>query len=156
MNEDKIILYHSHYAIIEYPAITKSKFTKDFSWGFYCTPFKSQAERLASRFNTPTVNVYVLKNIYDLNVKQFDRYCNEWLDFVVSCRNGNTHNYDVVIGPMADDTIYDYLEAYYHGQMNKQLFFESMKFNYPETQISIHTIKALNSINYLKSYRCNN
>ena len=29
----------------------------------------------------------------------------EWLEFVVNCRRGIEHNYDVVEGPMADDQI---------------------------------------------------
>ena len=36
----------------------------------------------------------------------------------------------------ADDTIYDYIEAYSLGHMNKEKFFELMKFKYPTHQIS--------------------
>lgn len=54
---------------------------------------------------------------------------------------------------MADDTIYDYMEAYAQGQMNKQKFFELMKFKYPTHQISFHTIKALDHINFVESYQ---
>ncbi|MBB6698237.1 DUF3990 domain-containing protein [Clostridium algidicarnis] len=71
----------------------------------------------------------------------------------MSCRSGNTHKYDVVIYPIADDTIYDYIEAYSHGQMNKYYFFESMKSRYPSHQISFHTNKAFNCINFIKSYQ---
>lgn len=70
----------------------------------------------------------------------------------MNCRSGDTHEYDVVIGPMADDTIYDYIEVYSHGQMNKKKFFELMKFKYPTHQISFHTIKALDCINFVVSY----
>ena len=88
-----------------------------------------------------------------MNIKAFEDYTDEWLEFVVKCRSGNTHEYDVVIGPMADDTIYDYIEAYTQGQMNKQKFFELMKFKYPTHQISFHTIKALDCINFIESYK---
>ena len=27
----------------------------------------------------------------------------EWLDLIAQCRNGKTHNDDIVEGPMADD-----------------------------------------------------
>lgn len=37
----------------------------------------------------------------------------EWLQFVVNCRLGLKHDYDVVEGPMADDTIWDYVEDYF-------------------------------------------
>lgn len=149
------IIYHGNYTEIEFPEISKHRFTKDFSWGFYCTKIKEQAEICAEKFNTSIVSVYELKNIDSLNIKKFEDYTDEWLEFVVNCRSGNIHNYDVVIGPMADDTIYDYIEAYTHGQMNKQKFFELMRFKYPTHQISFHTIKALNCINFIESYDIN-
>ena len=39
----------------------------------------------------------------------------EWLDFVVDCRQGVTHQYDIVEGPMADDQIWDYVEDFIEG-----------------------------------------
>ena len=36
--------------------------------------------------------------------------------------------------------------------VNKQKFFELMKFKYPTHQISFHTIKALDCINFVESY----
>lgn len=146
------LIYHGSYMKIEFPEIRKHRFTKDFSWGFYCTKIKEQAERWSEKFNTSIVNVYEVRNINSLKIKIFKDYSDEWLEFVVSCRNGNTHDYDVVMGPMADDTIYDYIEAYTLGQMNKEKFFELMKFKYPTHQISFHTIKALDCINFIESY----
>lgn len=152
MDTKNMMIYHGNYMTIEFPVICKRKFTKDFSWGFYCTEIKEQAENLASKFITSVVNVYEIKNIESLNVKKFEDYTDEWLEFVVSCRSGEAHSYDVVIGPMADDTIYDYIEAYTHGRMNIQHFFDLMKLKYPNHQISFHSIKALNQINFIESY----
>ncbi len=149
---ERKIIYHGSYMKIEFPEIRKHRFTKDFSWGFYCTEIKEQAEKWSSKFNTSIVNLYELRDFESLNIKEFNEYNEEWLDFVVGCRSGDTHNYDVVIGPMADDTIYDYIDAYTQGQMNKQKFFELMKFKYPTNQISFHTIKALDHINFIESY----
>lgn len=146
------IIYHGSYMEIEYPEIRKHRFTKDFSWGFYCTEIQEQAEKWCKKFNTSIVNVYEVKGIDSLKVKRFEDYTDEWLEFVVNCRSGKSHNYDVVIGPMADDSIYDYIEAYTQGQMNKQYFFELMKFKYPIHQISFHSSNALNQINFIKSY----
>lgn len=36
----------------------------------------------------------------------------EWLDFVVSCRRGIKHDYDCMEGPMADDTIWNYVDDF--------------------------------------------
>lgn len=153
MERNYELIYHRSYMEIEFPEIRKHRFTKDFSWGFYCTKIKEQAEKWADKFNTSIVNVYEVKDINSLNIKAFEDYTDEWLEFVVKCRSGNTHEYDVVIGPMADDTIYDYIEAYTQGQMNKQKFFELMKFKYPTHQISFHTIKDLDCINFIESYK---
>lgn len=54
-----MILYHASKEIVEFPEIRKSKFAKDFSWGFYCTNNYDQAVRWANRGEgTPTINVY--------------------------------------------------------------------------------------------------
>ena len=146
------VIYHGSYLEIEFPQIRKHRFTKDFSWGFYCTEIKEQAEKWATKFKTPIVNEYKLRNIEELKVKVFKDYSHEWLDFVVSCRNGSTHSYDMVEGPMADDTIYEYLEAYMDNMMDEEEFFKLMKFKYPTHQISFHTIKALDHIEFIGSY----
>lgn len=148
---DKII-YHGSYLKIEFPQIRKHKFTKDFCWGFYCTEIKEQAQKWATKFKTPIVNEYKLKNLEELKVKVFKDYSHEWLDFVVSCRSGATHSYDVVEGPIADDTIYEYLDAYMDNMMDEEEFFKLMKFKYPTHQISLHTIKALDHIEFMGSY----
>lgn len=146
------VIYHGSYLEIEFPQIRKHMFTKDFSWGFYCTEIKEQAEKWARKFKTPIVNEYKLRNIEELKVKVFKDYSHEWLDFVVSCRNGATHSYDVVEGPMADDTIYEYLEAYMDNLMDEEEFFKLMKSKYPTHQISFHTIKALDHLEFIGSY----
>lgn len=35
------------------------------------------------------------------------------MEFVVDCRRGKEHGYDMVEGPMADDQIWDYLRRLY-------------------------------------------
>ena len=49
------------------------------------------------------VNLYEYVPNSNLNILKFKEMCEEWLDFIVSCRNGIEHNYDIVEGPMADD-----------------------------------------------------
>lgn len=152
MKMNEIIVYHGGYQEIEYPEIRIGRYTKDFSWGFYCTEIQEQAEKWASRYANSVVNVYRAKNIDKLNVLRFDDYTDEWLDFVVHCRSGETHKYDIVIGRMADDTIYDYIDGYLAGQMKKKEFFDLMRFKYPTHQISFHTIGALKHLEFIESY----
>ena len=50
-------LYHASKEIVQYPEIRKTKYTKDFSWGFYCTNNMNQAIRWANRgIGEPIIN----------------------------------------------------------------------------------------------------
>ena len=41
----------------------------------------------------------------------------EWLDFIVSCRYWIAHRHDIVEGPMANDTIYNYVQDFIDGKI---------------------------------------
>lgn len=52
-------LCHASKEIIEFPEVRKTKYTKDFSWGFYCTNNFEQAVRWANRGEEkPIINFY--------------------------------------------------------------------------------------------------
>lgn len=72
----------------------------------------------------------------------------EWLEFVVNCRRGIEHNYDVVEGPMADDQIWDYVEEYIAGNITKAAFWELVKFKYPTHQIVFCAESALEALQF--------
>lgn len=65
--------------------------------------------------------------------------------------NGDIHEYDIVEGPMADDTIYNYVEDYLDGKISKDDFLQLAKFKHPTHQISFHTIKALSCLEFLNA-----
>lgn len=46
----------------------------------------------------------------------------EWLDFIAQCRSGKTHNYDIVEGPMADDTVWNYVNDFLTGRISRKQF----------------------------------
>ena len=81
----------------------------------------------------------------------FDEMTEEWLDFIVHCRSGKSHTYDIVEGPMADDTIYNYIQNYIDGKISRAAFWELAKFSHPTHQISFHTISALDTLKYVGS-----
>ena len=105
-------VYHGGYQPVEKPEIRKGRNTKDFGTGFYCTIIKEQAERWARRYKTKIVSIYDVKAFSDLKVKEFKEMTEEWLDFIISCRSGKEHDYDIVIGAMADDQVYNYISDY--------------------------------------------
>ena len=86
-----------------------------------------------------------------MKILKFNEMTDEWLDFIVDCRLEKAHDYDIVEGPMADDTIYNYVQGFIDGKFSRNLFWELAKFKYPTHQISFHTIKALNCLTYDRS-----
>jgi len=144
-----MILYHGGPKPVRTPEIRKARYTKDFGTGFYCTELEEQAKiwstkRSASGF----VTSYTYASNPELIVKQF-REDDEWLDFVVSCRRGESHGYDIVEGPMADDKIWNEIDDFIAGTISRAAFWELIKFTKPTHQISFHNTKSLQTLAFL-------
>lgn len=152
-NEGRVmILYHGSREIVEYPEIRKAVFNKDFYFGFYCTENQQQAERWATRYGRKGyVNKYLYTPDKELKCLKFDKMTEEWLDFVVACRLGKPHTFDIVEGPMADDAIFNYVQNFIDKKISRAAFWELVKFDYPTHQISFHTISALNTLTFKES-----
>ena len=129
-------IYHGSYTSVQTPEIIKGKFTKDFGEGFYCTELKRQAEKWARRYDTPVVSIYEYNPLEELNILCFDDMTDEWLDFIVACRSGEPHDYDIVIGAMANDQIYNYVADFMNGILTREQFWVMAKFKYPTHQIN--------------------
>lgn len=148
---NEMILYHGSKEIVEFPKIRIQKFNKDFYFGFYCTIFPEQAIRWAVRFDgVGYLNEYQYVPDTSLNVKIFPNMTEEWLDFIVACRIGKSHDYDIVEGPMADDTIFNYVQNFVDGKISREAFWNLAKFKKPTHQISFHTARALTTLKFLK------
>ena len=130
-------IYHGSIEIVEQPEIRTAKYGKDFYFGFYCTVIKTQAERWATRFGDGYVNVYEYEENNNLNKLVFSEMSDDWLDFIAECRSGQSHNYDIVEGPMADDTIYNYVQGFLDGKYSREMFWSLARFKQPTHQICI-------------------
>lgn len=62
-----------------------------------------------------------------------------------------SHEYDVVEGPMADDTIYNYVQDFIDGKISRAAFWELAKFKHPTHQICFHTDAALAALTFIRS-----
>ena len=149
-----MILYHGSNQPIAEIDLSQGKKFKDFGQGFYTTHIKEQAvywsRRIAERFGgTPTVTEFEFDLdeavAAGLNVKVFDNPDKEWALFVMPNRKQEGeefhHDYDIVIGPVADDNmarlfgLYDMeiidLDAVVTGliykDLNSQYFFATEK-----------------------------
>ena len=142
-----IVLYHGSKECVENPKIIISKYNKDFYFGFYCTLIEEQAFRWATRITgSGIINKYEYTPDTNLKVLSFPEMTEEWLDFIVDCRRGIEHEYDIVEGPMADDQIWDYVDDFTRGLITREAFWVLVKFNHPTHQILFSNEKALETI----------
>lgn len=150
---DKNIIYHGSNVEVAVPRILQNGFYKDFGYGFYCTSLEKQAKRWAlTRKGASVVNRYEYIPNAELKTLQFSEMTDEWLDFVVACRQGIKHDYDMVEGPMADDTIWNYVDDFTRGEISRTAFWELVKFKYPTHQIVFCSEKALKQLHFKRSY----
>ena len=143
------IVYHGSYCKVENPEIKQGKFSKDFGEGFYCTILEEQAIKWARKYDTPIVNKYEYNENSKLKIKDFTVMTEEWLDFIINCRQGKKHDYDIVIGAMADDQIYNYITDLISGNITRAAFWELAKFRHPTHQIALCTENALKCIKFI-------
>lgn len=141
-------VYHGGYMTVEKPEIRVERNTKDFGNGFYCTVIKEQAQRWARRYDKKIVSIYDVQFRQNLCMKEFKDMSDEWLDFIIACRSGESHDYDIVIGAMADDQIYNYVSDYMDGTITREQFWVLAKFKYPTHQITFCTETALECLTY--------
>lgn len=145
----KQVIYHGSYCKVENPKIIEGKYTKDFGTGFYCTILQEQAEKWAKKYETPVINEYEYNENSNLKIKNFTVMTEEWLDFIINSRNGKIHNYDIVIGAMADDQIYNYITDLIEGVITRDAFWELAKFRHPTHQIAFCTEEALKCLKFI-------
>lgn len=138
-----IRLYHGSNVAIKQIDLARSKRGKDFGQGFYLNANPDQAMNMAARttriFNTgtPTLSCFEFDEIEatnnGLNIKVFPDYSEEWAEFVVMNRKNDTdipaHHFDIVIGPIADDTVGVQIRRYIMGYLSatalvKELIFK--------------------------------
>lgn len=144
-------LCHGSSVVVELPEIRVARFNKDFGPGFYCTSFREQAVRWATRFTgRGWLSHFEYRADPALKAKLFEKMSDEWLDFVASCRAGEGHDFDIVEGPMADDTIFSYVQDFMDGRISRAAFWELARFKYPTHQVSFHTPAALKTLAFIR------
>jgi len=145
-------IYHGGYCLIDNPKIIKKRnFSKDFGTGFYCTKLEEQAIRWAKRYDTAVVSIFEYSPDKNIKILNFNEMTEDWLDFIVKCRSGKPHKFDVVIGAMANDQIYNYISDYINHVITREQFWVLAKFKYPTHQICFCTKKALNCLKFVDS-----
>ena len=143
-------LYHGSKDIVEYPEIRKARFNKDFYFGFYCTNIEKQAERWATRYGEKGyINRYEYTENTELKILRFEKMTEEWLDFILNCRSGkDSTDYDLVVGGVANDKVFNTVELFFDGLIDKTEAINRLRYEKPNLQISFRTEKALSLLHF--------
>ena len=110
-----MLLYHGSNIVIEEIDLAKSRPNKDFGKAFYLSADKKQAEEMAkfkvlTSGGEETVTIFEFDELHlqDISIKRFESYSEEWAEFVYNNRDERQdfrHDYDLVFGPIANDTV---------------------------------------------------
>lgn len=159
IKQKAILLYHGSPDIIKEPKIIPPSRPMDYGSGFYCTTSKQQATQraISKSFDKQAgyVNIFKFDNSFlsSLNVKSFVEANEEWVDFVEENRRNLSfeHNYDIVIGPVADDRVNQSFSLYEQRIISKRELIQRLKTYTLKDQYLFHTGKALESISFINA-----
>lgn len=157
-----MILYHGSNMAIDRIDLEMCRPYKDFGKGFYLTDIRHQAERMAARTikmfkGVPTLTAFEfdLGNAVKvgLKIKTFNSPNEEWARFVMSNRDINVsqpcHDYDIVIGPVADDTIARLLRMFTENFISEEQLVKELTFSQVTSQYFFHTEAAIKMLKKL-------
>jgi len=158
-------LYHGSSVVVEQPKMFDKYRPMDFGAGFYTTLDKEQAQRFARSVYKRDllkgkldigkfVNIY--KFDYDtfltkFNVLVFETAGEEWLDLVSDYRK-ETYNgteYDAIVGPVANDTVYSVLDIYWAGGYTKQETIDKLLTHKLANQMTFKTAETLEWLEFI-------
>lgn len=154
-----MILYHGTNQDIETIDLSQGLQFKDFGKGFYVTPDRVTAVRMAQKRarlfdGVATLITYEFDESAlrsDLKVKIFpEKACTEWLLFVDANRDKKNkvqiHNYDIVVGPIANDGVVLQLTNYREGIYSPEEAARLLQDKYLDQQYYFGTERALRYI----------
>ena len=145
-----MIVYHGSYMEVAHPDLLHSRDRVDFGRGFYTTPLPDQARAWCRRFlregKLGIVSRYSLEDRVFAEVRAlvFDAYDEDWLDFILACRAGcDESDYEIVRGGVANDKVFNTVELYFDGLIDKGEAIRRLRFERPNDQICLRTQRVI-------------
>lgn len=152
----RLKLYHGSNLSIDHIDLSKSNRGKDFGCGFYLNPNEYEAKEMAQAKadflgGEPIVTAFEFmpqeEGKEEVKIKIFDDYTEDWAEFVALNRRNRTnvqaHDYDIVIGPIADDKVGVQIRRYVNGYISTQKLIEELKFKEKSVQYFFGTERSL-------------
>lgn len=155
-------LYHGSNVEVRKPSLRIGRKNTDFGRGFYTTTQKEQAEHWTSikldraKSGRRVVSVFEIDDAIlsspELKIREFHGPDEDWLNFVVNCRRGVEHDYDLVFGPVANDKVFTVVNLYESGVLDADAAIAELKVYKTYNQLSFHTERVISALKYVDSY----
>ena len=158
-----MMVYHGSNMTVQAPMLLIPNRALDFGNGFYTTMNLEQAESFANNVvnrsekqGIPTVSYYEIdydRILRTLTVLRFDHPDDDWLDFVYANRTAQYSGarYDIVIGPVANDTLYRVFRLFENGDIDRETVIKKLKVTKLFNQITFCTEQAIAELRFIKS-----
>jgi len=145
-----MILYHTSDREIRHPDIHHGRKNADFGWGFYLTPDMDFACGWAGE--NAVLNEYAFEET-GLEVHRFSRGT-EWFSYIFHNRRLQDRlAADVIIGPVANDTIFDTLGIISSGYLKPEEASELLMIGPVFIQVALKTEKAASHLRWIRAER---
>ncbi len=148
-----MLLYHTGFEILKNPDVHFGRKNADFGQGFYLTPDQDFSCRWAKerKDRVAVINTYEL-DTEGLKVHSFTRQ-QDWFSYIFRNRRGqkDTLDADVIIGPIANDTIYDTLGMFTSGFLKDEEALELLLIGPEYIQVALKTEKAAGNLRWITS-----
>ena len=154
-------VYHGSLEEVRTPEIRLPNRSLDYGHGFYTTTSYEQARKLVERRMKDNEAAVGYVNVYELDEEEikrmrlliFEKPTEEWVNFVMKNRTerGFTHDYDVVYGPVADDSVYTQFTLYEGGIISMPTLIQELKTYKLVDQYLFHTEESLRAIRFVES-----
>lgn len=155
-------LYHGSIVSVKNPYLRQGRSNTDYGKGFYTTVDFEQAARWArirrdrAGGGNAVVSVYEVDDDLlqkkDFHIMEYKGATKEWLDFVVANRRyAPLHDYDIVLGPVANDNLYATISLYENGELSAEAAVVQLKTHVLFNQVSFHTDKSISQLRFVES-----
>ena len=157
-------LYHGSTVCVSSPQLLPCARRLDFGSGFYTTTDREQASRWAVIKKRRLLAENAIVSTFDSSefdslqksgflVKCFTDPSDEWLDFVMLNRLGDSASsdkYDVIREPVANDTLYETLALFERGILTRAETVVRLKTHALADQVVFATERALTALRFIE------
>lgn len=159
-----MLLYHGSTMAVRKPIVSRGRGKTDFGKGFYTTTSREQAEKWAQiKRDRMGDEAHAIVSVFELDdavlnnpayhTRHFDGATAEWLNFVVGNRRGEVHhNFDLIMGPVANDKLYATITLYENGILDANAAIEQLNTHQLFDQLSFHTTKACKLLTFVETF----